>query len=171
MLLSTALRRMHALMQGVEDFGTLCRVFSNIQEGMGLTLAGADGAPIAVHSPRQEQPQQPPASLLNVSMRPTRISAKEKAKKSFTLGTLSAAVQLLSPESGSESLFHLTACQPDAAVHCVLGADKMLSDAVLVLSPNTYIVFDETCSGVYVENIIVRGARTPSPLKSAPPTE
>lgn len=59
---------------------------------------------------------------------------------------------------GTDTLFKVTSIEPDAVVHNIYGADKALSGGTLQLKSNEYPSFDEACSDVCLENVVIQGA-------------
>lgn len=60
-----------------------------------------------------------------------------------------------------KSTFQLSACQQDDVVYTMSGGGKKLSGGVVELQPNTYIVFDETYTDVYLRDITFKGMNLP----------
>ena len=55
------------------------------------------------------------------------------------------------------STFHMDTCNADDVVYMMSGAGKVLSKGELQLRPNTYIVFDGTCTDVHLKNVTFSG--------------
>lgn len=164
-------------LQGVVDIGTLCLAFTMAEDGVEVSLAAEDDTSITLQAPERDENFLLPSSLCSTHMRPVQnpsdpfkvaTSAAEAAQgevRSLFGGTLQkpdfsdeCLYQMAETyEHLTSSTFHMDICNSDDAVYMMSGAGKVLSRGELQLWPNTYIVFDGTCTDVHLKNVTFRG--------------
>jgi hypothetical protein len=159
------------LVQGVVDVGAMCQVFSNAQDGVKMLLSTADGVPIVLSAQSEGSMCHACPSLCNVLMCPVRVDEGQEAKqedekkgKTGGLGLLQAGLLQVAVKWAwgghsdcTKRLFQLGRCQPDAVVYALSGAEKEICGGSLLLDSKTYIVFDETCTDVHVQDVVFSG--------------
>lgn len=169
-----------AVLQGVVDIGSLCLAFTMADDGAEVSLAPEDHTPIQLRAPDRDDKFVLPASLLSARMcavknPPPESMLREGVSDPFDAATdaVGAIKSLFGGVPGysekfldqmaeksehlTSSTFHMDTCNADDVVYTMSGAGKVLSEGELQLRPNTYIVFDGTCTDVHLKNVTFRG--------------
>lgn len=171
------------VLQGVVDIGTLCLAFTMADDGAEVSLAPEDDTPIQLQAPDRDDKFALPSSLVSARMCAVKSPPPESRLQEGVSDPFDAATDAVGAvkslfgggpqtpgysekfldqmaeksEIFTSSTFHMETCNADDVVYTMSGAGKMLSEGELQLRPNTYIVFDTTCSDVHLKNVTFRG--------------
>ena len=63
----------------------------------------------------------------------------------------------ITTQTADEGIFDLEQCTREGLVFSVSGVGKTLSGGTLDLAQEAYIIFDNTCNGVDVEDVVIQG--------------